>query len=67
MMPNFSGIDFYESLARARPDNARRVVFMSGGAFTARARAFLASIENVHLQKPVDAARLRAIVAGLST
>ena len=42
MMPEVSGIDFYDELSRIAPELAQRVVFITGGVFTDRARAFLA-------------------------
>ena len=36
---------------------------MTGGAFTPRARAFLASVVNPCLEKPLDMAKLRSLVA----
>ena len=62
MMPEMSGVDLYHALERIAPDQARRVVFMTGGAFTDRARDFLATISNVHVAKPIAAAALRALV-----
>ena len=38
------------------------MVFMSGGAFTARARKFLAEIPNPRLEKPFDPALLVELV-----
>jgi PAS domain S-box-containing protein len=52
MMPEMSGIDLYERLRHARPGLERRVVFMTGGAFTTRAAAFLASVDNRRIEKP---------------
>jgi CheY-like chemotaxis protein len=62
MMPAMSGIDFYETLARSNPTAARRVVFMTGGAFTARARSFLDSVANVSIAKPFDVGTLKAVI-----
>src|SRR5690606_33269447 len=41
MMPEMSGIDFHAELARAQPELATQVIFLTGGAFTLRAREFL--------------------------
>jgi two-component system, NtrC family, sensor kinase len=62
MMPDVDGEAFYRAL---EPWLAERVVFMTGGAFTERSRDFLASVDNVCLDKPVSAAELRAFVDGL--
>jgi len=45
MMPQMSGIDLYEEVARLLPGDEERFVFMTGGAFTNEARAFLAVLE----------------------
>ena len=54
MMPEMDGIAFYEELAKSRPHLCHRVVFMTGGAFTERARRFLASAPNAALPKPFN-------------
>jgi len=48
---------------RAAPKLAGRIVFMTGGAFTSRARAFLASVANQCLEKPLDMSKLRSFLA----
>ncbi len=60
MMPDVSGMDLFEELTRRAPDVAKRVVFMTGGSFTARARAFLDQVPNPRLDKPIDVKTLRA-------
>jgi PAS domain S-box-containing protein len=52
MMPGMSGIDLYELLRDERPELAKRIVFMTGGAFTSRAAEFLASVESRRVEKP---------------
>jgi PAS domain S-box-containing protein len=52
MMPAMSGIELYERIREKRPGLERRVVFMTGAAFTTHAAAFLASVENRCLEKP---------------
>ncbi|MFY0574518.1 response regulator [Cystobacter fuscus] len=42
MMGDMTGMDLHAALARRRPEYLPRVIFMTGGAFTDRARAFLA-------------------------
>jgi CheY-like chemotaxis protein len=59
-MPNVSGMDLYDRLAISLPDAAARMIFMTGGAVTARARAFVASTTNVVIDKPIDMVELRA-------
>jgi CheY-like chemotaxis protein len=58
MMPDVTGMDVYAELAELAPDMANRTVFMTGGAFTARAQAFLEHTRNRTLQKPVSPDKL---------
>jgi CheY-like chemotaxis protein len=62
MMPQITGMEFFEQLQTVAPDQAGAVVFITGGAFTAAAREFLASVENPLLEKPFDLDVLRAVV-----
>jgi signal transduction histidine kinase len=64
MMPELTGMDFHARLRETRPDLADQVIFLSGGAFTPRAREFFEKIPNPRLDKPIDAARLRHLVEG---
>ena len=60
MMPGMSGMELYAELGRVWPEHQTRVLFLTGGAPTPAARAFLASRE--HLTKPFDAKQLLAVV-----
>jgi signal transduction histidine kinase len=62
MMPQMTGMDLHAALAENAPDQAERMVFLSGGAFTAAARAFLDEVPNERLEKPFDTHQLSAIV-----
>jgi two-component system, cell cycle sensor histidine kinase and response regulator CckA len=62
MMPDMTGMDFHDELASSHPHLVPRIVFVSGGAFTPRARDFLSTTTNRHLDKPIDAASLRRLV-----
>ena len=62
MMPVMTGMDLAEELARILPEQASRVVFITGGAFTARAREFLERTPHHRLEKPLDMGRLHAVV-----
>ncbi len=64
MMPELSGMDVEERLVRSAPDLVARVVYLTGGAFTDRARKFIAS-GRPYLEKPVAAQALRQRVAEL--
>lgn len=63
MMPDMSGMELYDELAHRFPRLAERVVFVSGGAFTPLADAFLGRVSNELLDKPFDAHRVREVVS----
>ena len=52
MMPGKGGMEFYEELRTTAPALLPRVVFMTGGAFTSAATAFLERVPNPTLLKP---------------
>jgi PAS domain S-box-containing protein len=62
MMPGMTGMDLYAELGRQAPEMLGRLVFMTGGAFTPRAVAFLRDVPNPTLNKPLDLGQLRALV-----
>lgn len=62
MMPGMSGMDLYSVLARQNPKMAARVVFVTGGAFTPEANAFLDRIANERMEKPFHFKQLRELV-----
>lgn len=62
LMPDMSGMDLHRALAERQPGLEERLVFMTGGAFTQRARDFLARVENPRLEKPFELDQLHDIV-----
>ncbi len=62
LMPEISGMDFFQELGRRHPEMVDRVVFMTGGAFTPRAADFLAHVENPRIEKPFDVKTLRRLI-----
>ncbi len=66
MMPEMSGMDLYHSVQRVAAEQAERMIFVTGGAFTAAAREFLDGVPNPRIEKPVEATNLLAMVAGLT-
>jgi PAS domain S-box-containing protein len=62
MMPQLDGPMVYEALRARAPRLLDKVVFCSGGAFTPRAKEFLASIRNPFLSKPIDPPALESII-----
>jgi PAS domain S-box-containing protein len=66
MMPGGSGIDLYEQVRVDHPGLERRIVFMTGGAFTPRALEFLASVENQRVEKPFSLSHVEQIVRDMA-
>jgi CheY-like chemotaxis protein len=54
MMPEVSGAAVYESLKQTHPELVTRFVFMTGGAYTERAREFLEHYPGAQLEKPFN-------------
>ncbi len=62
MMPQLSGIELHAWVCAHHPALAERVVFITGGAFTAETRTRLAELPNARLDKPFEQQSLRALV-----
>jgi PAS domain S-box-containing protein len=62
MMPDMTGMDFHRELSLVSPEQADRMIFITGGAFTEKARAFLSETPKEHIEKPFYSTNLRAIV-----
>lgn len=62
MMPDMTGMDVHERLSTLAPDLAQRMIFLTGGAFTDKARKFLDEAPVDHIEKPFDTATLRTVV-----
>jgi len=58
MMPEFSGMDLHKWLREAHPFLAQHLIFITGGAFTPKAREYLGSVENNRIEKPFDMKKL---------
>ena len=59
MMPEMTGMDLYDELAPRAPAQAERIIFMTGGAFTAARAEFLDAV-------PTSASRSRSMPQHLS-
>ncbi|MEO8552020.1 MAG: ATP-binding protein, partial [Kofleriaceae bacterium] len=67
MMPNMTGVDLLEELLRVAPTQARRLVFLSGGVFTAQTRERLEELGTLVLEKPTSPKDLRDAVTRVAT
>ena len=62
MMPDVNGAAVYASVKRDHPELAERFVFMTGGAFTTRAREFLSQHPGAQLEKPFNIADIEKLL-----
>jgi CheY-like chemotaxis protein len=62
MMPRMTGMELHAELERTTPALARRMIVLTGGAFTDGAREFLDRVSLPRCEKPFDAAGLRELV-----
>lgn len=62
MMLDGTGVDVHAWVSEHDPDLAARMIFMTGGTFTPRARAFLAEVPVRHLVKPFSLKELDEVV-----
>ena len=63
MMPEMSGRELFERIAEVHPGLERRLVFITGGTFTAELDAFLDSTKTRRLTKPFELAELLDAIA----
>jgi len=67
MMPNMTGMAFYQALCQVAPELAARCAFLTGGAFTDDARRFLETVPGRTVEKPFDVSALRDLVRRLAS
>jgi CheY-like chemotaxis protein len=65
MMPEMTGMDLYAEISFRLPRVKDRMVFMTGGAFTSRARSFLDEVPNARIEKPFVIQNVRALLAAM--
>jgi two-component system, NtrC family, sensor kinase len=53
-MPGMDGPELYDRMSVVVPDQLRRTIFLTGGAYTTRAQQFLARIDNEQMEKPFE-------------
>jgi CheY-like chemotaxis protein len=63
MMPGMTGIALLKELTDVAPAQAKRLVFLTGGASTREAREFLATTSNRLIEKPFDADEILGFVS----
>lgn len=58
LMPGLSGMDFFDWLTEHAPDQARRLLFTTGGAFSDRARSYQDKMPDRFIHKPFNVREL---------
>ena len=61
-MPNMTGMEFFDALKSLDANLAQRMLFMSGGAVTAKSADFLNALGKKCIAKPFKSAELRAVI-----
>ena len=62
MMPVMNGVELRDRIDAISPDQAARIVFVTGGIVIAEVRALLESVPNAWLEKPIDVEGLRDLI-----
>ena len=65
LMPEMDGPALYRAVRLCAPEQAVRMAFVTGGAFTERARTFLGEISNPCLEKPFAVESLMALIRSM--
>jgi CheY-like chemotaxis protein len=67
MMLDGTGAEVYAWAHDHAPEMVQRIVFMTGGTFTPKAREFLAKVSAPHIVKPFQLAELQAVLSRVAT
>jgi hypothetical protein len=59
-------MQLYDLLRQQAPDQADRIIFITGGAFTPRAREFLERVSNPRLEKPIEFQSLCTLIKNVT-
>jgi CheY-like chemotaxis protein len=62
MMPRMNGIELRDRIDGIGPDQAARIVFVTGGILRPEVRALLERVPNSWIEKPIDIDGLRDLV-----
>jgi CheY-like chemotaxis protein len=62
MMPEMNGVELRARIDAVDPDQAARIVFVTGGVLLPHVRALLESVPNAWIEKPIDIDGLRELV-----
>ena len=54
MMPKMTGMEIHAELLRENPNEASKMIFMTGGVFVEEAEGFLSEVSGRWVEKPID-------------
>jgi PAS domain S-box-containing protein len=67
MMPNMTGLELLDELVEVAPEQAKRLILLSGGVFTPETRVRLDELGTMQLEKPTNSNELRRAVMAIAT
>jgi hypothetical protein len=62
-MPEVTCMELHDELSRIAPDQAKSMIFLTGGAFRETARDFLAGVRNPRLENPFEVTTILHLIA----
>jgi signal transduction histidine kinase len=62
MMPEMTGVELHARLLLVAPEQAARMIFLTGGALSPSVHSFLDELPNLLIEKPFDPIALRATI-----
>jgi len=63
LMPDLGGVELYREMQARFPEQAARIIFITGNAFSPETQEFLRHVPNPHLLKPFGKGALAALLA----
>ncbi|RYZ63857.1 MAG: response regulator, partial [Proteobacteria bacterium] len=65
MMPQMTGMEFYERVKNRNDGSEKKIILMTGGAFTPAVRGWMESLTNPKLEKPFRIRQLKELLGKL--
>lgn len=66
MMPQMTGMEFYERMKARGDSSEQKIILMTGGAFTPAVRSWMEALTNPKLEKPFRIRQLKELLAKLN-
>jgi DNA-binding NtrC family response regulator len=62
LMPEVTGMELHDQIEHAAPDQAHRMIFLTGGSLNTSVRDFLDRVPNARLEKPFELKSLLTLI-----